>query len=139
MPFSTDNLKCSQCDYLLRGLNESDCCPECGQPIHESAIHQRMSQEFGEKRLRFHINLWMVVSLIFAVWGLSQYLDSSPYIGEALIILLCSAVCAVLSCGIFVLCVRLYVIKQRMTREIAMGGAWCGVVWVWVFLLCVAG
>lgn len=58
---ATYDLPCVKCKYLLRGLDETGCCPECGTSIAESkaahklALLRREEAKLWLKRWRRHL------------------------------------------------------------------------------------
>jgi hypothetical protein len=37
------DLRCIQCDHMLRGIDATGMCPECGTPVSKSAPYPRMT------------------------------------------------------------------------------------------------
>lgn len=63
---------CSNCGYLLRGLDDSSHCPECGKSFVDVLVRGRQSISARQKRFRTEALLWGLPIVDIAI-GLDEH------------------------------------------------------------------
>lgn len=58
---------CPDCDYLLRGLPDNHCCPECGRPFERGRLLVEQYVIEGGKRHWRQINKYATWTLVIAI------------------------------------------------------------------------
>jgi hypothetical protein len=77
-----DEVPCSACGYLLRGLNRAGNCPECNQPIAESLLaHANLPTRRSIRRLKAGV---IVLAVIVLGWPYVALFAFSDYHWELL-------------------------------------------------------
>lgn len=99
-------------------------------------MRRNIEISYNAKKLRKLIYGWTAAGVGFGVLGMSQYLIPGRSISAFLIFLYSYVMCGLLSMISFGMCARMYVIKEKITTEIIVGGTWSALVWCGMGLMC---
>lgn len=70
---TSSNLRCTSCDYDLRGLDISSVCPECNFPITESIAATQAASRISLKRHTLGTRMVIPCLSVLLVWAIIQH------------------------------------------------------------------